>query len=194
MTQPSTSAKPAQQSRAVTRKILLERRRQTDAGQRQQWDTQIIERLLEWCRQQRPASLGVFWPIQTEPDLRHCYPQLHALGIQLALPVVLNKAQPLTFLQWAPGDPMCTDEHGIPVPAQREHVVHPEALLIPCVGFNRNNYRMGYGGGYYDRTLAVTPRPVAIGVAYSQAQSEFMTEAHDVPMDNIFTEKMNNQQ
>ena len=188
MTQPSTSAKPLPPSRAALRKILLEQRRQTGAAQRHEWDGRIIEQLLDWCRQQRPASLGLFWPVQAEPDLRSCYPQLHDMGIQLALPVVLSKAQPLTFMQWAPGDLMSKDEHGIPVPAQRERMVHPQALLIPCVGYNRKNYRLGYGGGYYDRTLALTPRPLAIGVAYAQGQAEFPAEAHDVPMDNILTE------
>lgn len=189
MTQPSPSAKPLPQSRADLRKSLLDQRRNTVAAQRQLWDKKIAANVMEWCQRQRPASLGVFWPIQAEPDLRLCYPGLQELGIQLALPLVQNKAQALTFLFWAPGDSMTTDEYGIPVPTQREHMIQPAALLVPCVGFNASNYRLGYGGGYYDRTLALAPRPQAIGIAYHQGQADFAAQAHDVPMDLIITEK-----
>lgn len=189
MTQPHSSAKPVQHSRATLRKILLEQRRNTDLTQRQQWDAAIGRHLLAWCRQHHPASLGVFWPIQAEPDLRSTYPLLQQMGIQLALPLVISKAQPLLFLAWQPGDAMGTDHHGIPVPAQREHILQPEVVLIPCLGVNSAQFRMGYGGGFYDRTLAMLPRPQAIGIAYHQAQTEFAAESHDVAMDLILTEK-----
>ncbi len=189
MTQPSPSAKPSPQPRALLRKSLLDQRRNTVAAQRQQWDEKIAAKVLDWCRQNRPVSLGVFWPIQAEPDLQLCYPILQELGIQLALPLVQNKAQALTFLAWAPGDRMTTDEYGIPVPAQRVHIIQPAVLLIPCVGFNANNYRLGYGGGYYDRTLSTTPRPQAIGIAYHQGLLDFAAQAHDLAMDLIITEK-----
>jgi 5-formyltetrahydrofolate cyclo-ligase len=189
MTQPSTSTKPPPQTRAHLRKILLDQRRNTLAPQRQLWDERIAAKVMDWCRQEKPASLGVFWPIQAEPDLLSCYPKLQELGIQLALPWVQNKAQALTFLAWAPGESMSVDEYGIPVPSQREHIIHPTALLIPCVGFNANNYRLGYGGGYYDRTLSITPRPQAIGIAYHQGHAEFAAQAHDLAMDLIITEK-----
>lgn len=194
MTQPSLSVKPppvrvaSPESRAQLRQRLLDQRRGTDTQQRQQWDQEIGARLLSWCQQERPASLGIYWPIQSEPDLRNIYPQLQQMGIQLALPLVTGKSQPLVFLQWSPGHPMSKDSYGIPVPEQRHFTLRPEALLIPCVGFNEKNYRLGYGGGYYDRTLAIPPRPLAIGIAHHQAQSEFAAEAHDVPMDLIFTE------
>ena len=188
MTQPPSSAKPPQQSRASLRKTLLNQRRQTEALVRQQWDQQITDRVINWCQQERPASLGVFWPIRAEPDLRQCYQQLQDMGIQLALPIVIAQHQPLVFVRWQPGDLMGTDEHGIPVPAQRDLVMRPQALLIPCVGFNSARYRLGYGGGYYDRTLADSPRPMTIGIAYHQGLSEFTAEAHDVAMAYIFTE------
>ncbi len=189
MTQPSPSAKPPPQARAHLRKSLLDQRRDTVAAQRQVWDEKITAKVMDWCLQKKPVSLGVYWPIQAEPDLRSCYIKLQESGIQLALPLVQNKAQPLIFLAWGLGDSMSTDEYGIPVPAQREHIIQPAALLIPCVGFNLNNFRLGYGGGYYDRTLAVTPRPQAIGIAYHQGLAVFSTEAHDLAMDLIITEK-----
>lgn len=189
MTQPSPGAKPPPTTRTHLRKILLDQRRNAVAAQRQLWDEQITAKVIDWCRQQRPVSLGVYWPIQAEPDLRCCYPTLQELGIQLALPLVQNKAQALTFLAWAPGDNMATDEYGIPVPAQRQRIIQPAALLIPCVGFNTYNYRLGYGGGYYDRTLSITPRPLAIGIAYRQGQADFAAQAHDLAMDLIITDE-----
>lgn len=189
MTQPSLSAKPQPQTRAQLRKALLDQRRSTVTQQRQLWDEIIASRVLDWCLEKNPVSLGVFWPIQAEPDLLNCYTRLQTLGIQLALPMVKNKAQALTFLSWAPGDSTTIDEYGIPVPSQRDRIVTPMAMLIPCVGFNANNYRLGYGGGYYDRTLSIVPRPYALGIAYHQGLINFPAEAHDLPMDLIITEK-----
>ena len=189
MTQPSPSAKPQQQGRAHLRKSLLDQRGITDTQQRQVWDEIIASRVVDWCQKQKPAILGVFWPIQAEPDLLSCYPKLQNLGIQLALPLVQNKAQALTFLSWTPGDSLGLDAYGIPVPTQRDRIVKPTALLIPCVGFTINNFRLGYGGGYYDRTLTTTPRPYALGIAYYQGLANFSPEAHDLPMDLIITEK-----
>lgn len=188
MTQPHSSAKPTTPDRAALRKTLLGLRRSADAGERRQWDSAISAQLLDWCRLHKPASLGVFWPIQAEPDLLTCYPLLQQMGIQLALPLVQARAAPLLFLQWAPGEPMDKDEYGIPVPSRREKIVEPEVLLIPCVGFNSARFRLGYGGGFYDRTLALHPRPTTVGIAYQLAQTEFAEDAHDVAMDGIITE------
>jgi 5-formyltetrahydrofolate cyclo-ligase len=188
MTQPHPSTNPLTHSRAALRKSLLEQRGQIELAQRQLWDAQIKQQLLDWCQQHRPASLAVFWPFRSEPDLLDSYPLLQQMGIQLALPVVVAKNQALQFLQWAPGDAMHTDEYGIFVPARRDRVLRPEALVIPCVGFNRQNFRLGYGGGFYDRTLAPMPRPQTIGVAYKLGKIEFAEGRHDVAMDRILTE------
>jgi 5-formyltetrahydrofolate cyclo-ligase len=191
MTQPQFSAQPSGVSRPLIRKHLLELRRGTDTALRRQWDSAIGQNVLEWCELHRPASLGLFWPIQAEPDLRDIYPQLHKLGIRLALPLVVGNAQALQFLEWQPGDAMSADQYGIPVPAQRDRSFMPEVLLIPCVGFNAAKFRMGYGGGYYDRTLETQPRPLTLGIAYHQAQAEFPAESHDIAMDQILTENEN---
>jgi 5-formyltetrahydrofolate cyclo-ligase len=175
-------------SRTTLRKNLLALRHNTDAILRRQWDQAIAQNLIDWCERHRPASLGLFWPIQAEPDLREIYPELQKMGIQLALPLVLSKQQPLIFLEWKTGDVMDRDDYGIPVPQQRERSLMPDVLLIPCVGFNREKFRMGYGGGYYDRTLARQPRPAAIGIAYAQAQADFPAQSHDIAMDHIMTE------
>ncbi len=77
---------------------------------------------------------------------------------------------------------------GVQVPAASSAEVAPELLLIPCVGFNQERFRLGYGGGFYDRTLAARPRPRAIGVAYECSRAEFSVEAHDIALDAVVTE------
>ncbi|WP_230412397.1 5-formyltetrahydrofolate cyclo-ligase [Undibacterium hunanense] len=192
MTQPKASAHPmhteAAFSRQDLRKSLLQKRRDITMNVRQQWDRELGEKLLQYCRQQQITSLAVYWPIRGEPDLQATYAALSDAGVQLALPLVLVRQQPLQFLSWQPGDTMLADEYGIPVPAQRTQWMQPAALLIPCVGFNAGRYRLGYGGGYYDRTLEKTPRPLTIGIAYQCMQADFTADIHDIPMDIILTE------
>lgn len=170
------------------RKTLLAQRNQVPLLQRQQWDQGLVTQLLAWSRQRQIRSMGVYWPIHAEPDLRAAYPALQQMGVQLALPWVTMKAAPLSFLQWAPGDAMDVDDYGIPVPRQRQQIIAPEVLLIPCVGFNTARFRLGYGGGFYDRTLALSPRPFALGVAYQLSRAEFIAQEHDVAMDAVLTE------
>ena len=93
---------------------------------------------------------------------------------------------PLVFSRWIPGTPLIKDALGTSIPAQEE-LVTPQALLIPCLGVNPAGIRLGYGGGFYDRTLAQQPRPITIGVAYQQAMIEFDAQAHDIPMDWVLT-------
>ena len=87
---------------------------------------------------------------------------------------------------WSPGDAMTKDSFGIPIPVVCEMIL-PQALLIPCVGFNENGYRLGYGGGFYDRTLAQDLRPMAIGIAYQNSQVLFQENTFDIQMDFIVT-------
>lgn len=155
---------------------------------RAEWDAAIGNRLLE-CLQDRPvASLGIFWPIRNEPDLHDLYQKLAAQGVPLALPLVVENNSPLEFAAWKPGDPLVAEALGILVPANKIRVALPAALLAPCIGFNAARYRLGYGGGFFDRTLARTPRPLSIGVAYSCLAADFPVEEYDIPLDCIVTE------
>ena len=193
MTQPNSPEHSANvivdQTRHVLRKELLTRRRQTPAEVRQQWDQLLMSGVLAWCRQHQPRSVGVYWPIHAEPDLRACYSPMTQMGIQLALPWVVEKNMPLRFLAWQEGDVMARDDYGIPLPAQREHLIVPYVLLIPCVGFSEGGYRLGYGGGYYDRTLALHLRCHAVGIAYQFALTEFNRGLHDRRLHEILTEQ-----
>jgi hypothetical protein len=108
--------------------------------------------------------------------------------MRLALPVVVQKAAPVLFREWWPGIPMANGIWNIPVPAAGDPVA-PDVLLVPVVGFDRQNYRLGYGGGYYDRTLAAATRPRTIGVGFELARiATIHPQPHDIPMDFVVTE------
>jgi 5,10-methenyltetrahydrofolate synthetase len=156
--------------------------------QRSRCDALISEQVLAWWQAQPVDLLGVYWPIKSEPDLRFAYDELTRLGVQLALPVVAAKDTPLRFAAWMPGDTVVKDVMGVSIPAPPLRIVQPQALLIPCVGFTQERLRLGYGGGFYDRTLALQPRPLAIGIAYACAQTAFERAPHDAELDVIITE------
>jgi 5-formyltetrahydrofolate cyclo-ligase len=169
------------------REALLQARRDLAPVQRAAATAAIENGVMRWWETHRPSSLGVYWPIRGEPDLRPLYALLQARGATLALPIVEEDGQPLRFLAWRQGDALEEDRFGIAVPAQ-QNVILPAALLIPCVGFNPGRIRLGYGGGFYDRTLALTPRPITLGIAFACAAAQFDGEAHDIALDEVLTE------
>jgi 5-formyltetrahydrofolate cyclo-ligase len=173
------------------RLALLAQRNAITDDVRAQHDAALYDNLIAWWNRHPVRCLGVYWPIRGEPDLQTMYAELAKRGVQLALPVVTNANAPLQFARWAPGDALVPGPLKVPVPPQPQTFVFPEAVLIPCVGFNRQCFRLGYGGGLYDRTLALTPRPLAIGVAYSCGLATFVAAPHDIALDTIVTECTN---
>ncbi len=139
------------------------------------------------------ATLRVafYWPFRREFDPLPCVKQWVARGGAVALPVVVEKNRPLEFRPWRPGAKMALGVYDIPYPAEGEAVT-PEALLVPMVGFDRAGYRLGYGGGYYDRTLAALPKkPLCIGIGFALGRIDSIHPLpHDIPMDFIVTEEM----
>jgi len=137
----------------------------------------------------RPGVLGVYWPFRAEFDPRALVETLVAAGRGVALPVVVDRRGPLEYRAWAPGEPLVAGVWDIPIPEQRK-VVTPSMVLAPLVGFDRACYRLGYGGGYFDRTLAAfAPRPLAIGVGFAaQAIETIHPQPFDIAMDLIVTE------
>ena len=138
-----------------------------------------------------PRSLGFCWPYRAEPDLRDWVQAwlTGGSGRIAALPVVVERHAPMVFRRWIPGVPMALDRHGIPHPAEGEALV-PEVLLVPLNAFDDRGYRLGYGGGYFDRTLvSLQPAPLAIGVGFELARVDSIDpEEHDVPLAAIVTE------
>lgn len=170
------------------RKDLIAQRQAIVPAVRAEWDCAIAKHVSRMLETRPFRTIGIYWPIRNEPDLRELYAVLATRGMQLALPVVIDPDLPLKFLAWAPGDPLVKDAMGVWVPAMTAREVLPDLVLVPCVGFNTARVRLGYGGGFYDRTLANAPRPLSIGIGYSFMQADFAAEAHDVALDMIITE------
>ncbi len=132
--------------------------------------------------------VSVYWPIRGEPDMR---PWMHALcsrGVRCALPVVIAHGRPLEFREWQPHSRLERGVWKIPFPADGAVVV-PQVAIAPLVGFDRACYRLGYGGGFFDRTLAsLEPRALAVGIGYPPAElATIFPQPFDVPMDWIVT-------
>ena len=130
--------------------------------------------------------------MNNEPDLRPLVERWASEGREgfaALLPVVVAENGVLAFRAWSPGVRMQIDRHGIPVPACGALLI-PEAVMIPVVGFDAAGYRIGYGGGYFDRTLAaLRPRPFAVGVGFELARIDSVApETHDQPLDVMVTE------
>ena len=134
-------------------------------------------------------TTGLYWPIRGEIDLRRLATELAEAGGRVALPVITLRGEPLAFARWRPGMRLVRGVWDIPVPPEPEWI-RPTLLVIPVLGFDPAAYRLGYGGGYYDHTLAaMEPRPGTIGVGYEFGRLEtIFPQAHDVPLDAIVTE------
>ena len=176
------------QGKSALRSTLKERRRAIEPALKAAWDERIGARVLAWWRAHPHAALGVYWPLAGEPDLQSAYAEMAQAGVRLALPVVLERDAALGFADWIPGEATVKDRLGVAVPADLRLVERPPALLIPCLGFNSLGYRLGYGGGFYDRTLEATPRPATVGVTYACQLVAFEGDVHDVPLDRVITE------
>lgn len=157
--------------------------------ERAQRERELAAQVASWLTHADARALGFFWPIRGEPDLRTVVADWlqgdpHRVA---ALPVV--NGDTLVFHAWAREAPMRAGDFGIPVPAQGRPV-QPDAVLIPCVGFDSRRYRLGYGGGYYDRTLArMLPWPLVVGVAFECGRVETIEpRPHDMQVDVVLTE------
>src|SRR5438477_8869898 len=170
------------------RERLIALRQAMPAADRRGWSDRI-EAELRRLIAERTGSLGVYWPFRAEFDPRPLIDWAVAAGRAVALPVVIDKKGPLEYRAWRPGEPLADGVWNIPVPEKRE-IVTPAIVLAPLVGFDEGCYRLGYGGGYFDRTLAaLSPRAFAIGIGFEvQLLETIYPQSFDVPMDLIVTE------
>lgn len=166
-------------------------RRSVPATEREQLDAAIVRNLAAQLADRDTRCIAVYWPLPGEPDLKAWYEEARQAGVRLALPEVVGTDQPLIFRRWDLGAPLGLDALKIPCPAGAE-VVTPDTIVAPCLGFDADRFRLGNGGGYYDRTLGNLPRrPCTIGVAYQRLLlPSIRPQPHDVPMDMVVTEKM----
>ncbi|SMF02171.1 5-formyltetrahydrofolate cyclo-ligase [Tistlia consotensis] len=134
--------------------------------------------------------IGFYWPFKREIDLRPFVRDCLKTGARAALPVVVEKGRPVEFWAWQPRMKMKPGIWNIPVPAERAPV-QPDVLLVALVGFDEAGYRLGYGGGYYDRTLAaLSPRPLTLGLGFELGRLPTIhPQPHDIPLDAIVTER-----
>ncbi len=174
--------------KAQLRREILAARRALSPDVKVQADARIMQRLSDWLAQHQPRVLGGYLPLAGEPDLLPLFATLAGRGIVLAMPVVLERHQPLVFVRWQEGDALARDASGTMAPTARGDYLQPDALLAPCVGFTDDRLRLGFGGGYFDRTLAQPGRPTAIGIAYASSRVAFAAEPHDIPLDLIITD------
>lgn len=136
------------------------------------------------------ATLAICWPIKNEYDARHLARRLRAQGARTVLPVVVAPRTPLAFREWHPGVKLAEGAMGIPYPVASAELA-PDAVLLPMNGWDAQGYRLGYGGGFFDRTLAsLAKKPVTIGVSYELARLETIhPQPWDIPLDYVVTER-----
>jgi 5-formyltetrahydrofolate cyclo-ligase len=170
------------------RERLIAQRQAMPADDRRRRGKRIDAALRELIAE-RTGTLGVYWPFRAEFDPRPLVEWAIAAGRNVALPVVVDRKGPLEYRAWRLGEKLVDGVWNIPEPEKRDIVV-PALVLAPLVGFDVACYRLGYGGGYFDRTLAsLSPKPLAIGVGFAfQALKTIHPQPFDVPMDLIVTE------
>ena len=175
--------------RREQRASLIRRRQAIPQDERRRSQALILSLVEQHFPELANALLGFYWPFRGEIGPHPLIRRLIERGARAALPVVVEKGQPLEFWAWQPGTRLRRGVWDIPIPSERQPV-RPTALLVPLVGFDRRGYRLGYGGGYYDRTLAaMDPKPLTIGIGYEIGRLETIhRQPHDVPMHAIATE------
>jgi 5-formyltetrahydrofolate cyclo-ligase len=184
----SLSFEPSQDKRQLRRQLQAERLAMVDRHQR----TVHLQQVLRvWLVGRHENSVGAYWPIKGEFD---ALPALYrwseaAPERRIGLPVINRDTKQLSFHVWFPGCPMERDAYDIPKPKGTE-IFMPQMVLMPCIGYGPGGVRLGYGGGFYDRTLAaLTPRPYTVGLCYSNGFLPFLrARPDDVPLDALLTD------
>ena len=176
--------------RRAQRAALLAQRMTLAPDVRAQHQAAITQTLLTQFSPAPGSVVALYWPFKGEFDPRHVMFHWRTYGVRGVLPVVVAKSGPLQFREWWPGVTTLPGVFGLPVPQGTDLLV-PDMVLMPPVGFDMRCFRLGYGGGYYDRTLAaLRQRPVMkIGVAFALSRTAtIFPQPHDIAMDLVVTE------
>lgn len=183
------SIEPSRDKGVLRKQLQAERQAMIDRHQR---SVNLQQVLRVWLVGRQDTTIGAYWPIKGEFDaLPALYRWSEAdAARRIGLPVINRETKQLRFHVWYPGCPMEEDAYGIPKPKDTD-AFEPQLLLVPCVGFGPKGLRLGYGGGFYDRTLAaLQPRPVTVGVGYANGFVPWLqAESHDVPLDAMLTDE-----
>jgi len=179
--------KKALRGALASRRLAIDTARRSAAGQA------VADRFLDDVAPPPGAVISGFWPSKGEIDVLPLLGALVERGHECALPVVVARGQPLRFRAWRPETELIDGVFGIPVPPPDAATVTPDLLLVPLLAFDRAGYRLGWGGGFYDRTLEAlrSARPVvAVGVAFSDQEVDAVPyDSHDHPLDWVVTER-----
>ena len=180
---------PSRDKKVLRRQLQAERQTLIDRHQRAM---QLQEVLRVWLMGRADTAIGAYWPIKGEFDtLPALYRWMETDEERcIGLPVIDKTTKQLSFHMWFPGCEMEEDAYGIPKPKDTP-AFQPTLLLVPCVGYGDLGVRLGYGGGFYDRTLAaLKPRPFTVGIGYGHGYVPWLeAEPHDVPLDAVLTDE-----
>ena len=183
------SFEPSRDKKSLRRQLQAERQTLIDRHQRAM---QLQEVLRAWLIERPETAIGAYWPIKGEFDALPALFRWTEVDDErcIGLPVIDKATKQLSFQMWFPGCEMEEDAYGIPKP-KGTPAFAPNLLLVPCVGYGPKGLRLGYGGGFYDRTLAtLQPRPFTVGLAYTNGFVPWLTaEPHDVPLDAVLTDE-----
>jgi 5,10-methenyltetrahydrofolate synthetase len=190
----TSNDKSAQTKKILRQQLIADRLAMPDRAVRA---TMLQQVMRIWLVARTDTVIGAYWPIKGEFDP---LPALHRwkedgelldepLRRRIGLPVIDKITKTLTFHVWYPGCPMEEDAYGIPKPKDTD-VIQPTLLFVPCVGYGPGGYRLGYGGGFYDRTLAtLKPQPFTVGLGFAQGfVDDLEPESHDIPLDAILND------
>jgi 5-formyltetrahydrofolate cyclo-ligase len=179
--------------KTALRREALALRRAAASGVRVAFSRRLAEEGSRLARLWRPRVVSAFHPLRDEPDTLELLKALAAEDFATALPVVVGRGSALTFRLWRPGDPTRTGAMSIPEPLETAPAVDPDLLFVPLACFDRRGHRIGYGAGYYDRSLArlrAMKAVHAVGVAYEVCEvAAVPNEAHDQRLDAILTDE-----
>ena len=175
--------------RQQQRTRFLDERKVISASLRNQWQQYVEQETLKFLTRMQPGIMAFYLPIRGELDCKPVAEQLIKKGWRTAIPVIREGVKTLTFCEWTPETEMTSGVWQIPIP-KNEVVLSPDVMIIPLVGFDVKGFRLGYGGGYYDRTVAaMTNQPLMIGIGLEQSLCETIyPHQYDIAMDIIITE------
>lgn len=193
MTQPIVPDTEAAAEKAALRSEILARRAAIPPETRAAAAEAVAREGEALVARLKPASVSTFFSVRGEIDAEPLMARLAACGVAMALPVIVQKDAPLVFRAWAPGETLEKKRFGLMEPPASAPEIAPELLFVPLAAFDDRGYRLGYGGGFYDRTLErlrARGRAVAIGLAFAEQRVERVPiDAYDQRLDGVLTER-----
>lgn len=177
-------------NKSEIRKKLLDMRQALEKDQIEALNNQITINIKNQFIYVKGMTFGCYWSYMGEYDFSNMMHYFYSNGADLGLPAISGKKLPLKFKRWQPDTVMEAGIFNIPIPVGHDYI-RPDVLFVPLVGYDKNGFRLGYGGGYYDITLGeLKPKPITVGIGYEMSQLDSICpKEYDIAMDFIVTEK-----